>query len=213
MNDAINFLPAEFLRRTLLRTRLAQWSVVWAAVATAAGGGGLWKLSTDAALRQRVRDLEAQCAPLRELARESRQIQDRLQEISGRQSLLAQLDRAQHPLHVLGVVSQCAAAADKRLYVERLQLSPIEPASTPTNSPNTAAGGNPPVPASAPAAKAPVARTRLTLGGLAADDLAVARFMTGLRNSQIFERIDLNSSSRVPHPQGHARRYEIDGSL
>lgn len=207
MSECINLLPAEFQQRDLLRTRIMQWSAAWIVTAILMGGGALWKLSSGAALRQRAHNLEQQCAPLRGLIRENQQIKDRLAEISGRQSLFAELDRAQRPLQVLGIISHSAQAADKRIHVERLEWLPA-----PQPAVLKPASAHPAATTATPAKPLTLTeqRTRLVLTGLATDDIAVARFITGLRSVGVFHKVDLQSSSRVSVTGNLVRRYEID---
>jgi hypothetical protein len=207
MTEHANLLPASFQQRAMLRRRLVQWATVWLGTLLLLAAGAMWRVSSEAALRQEVLDLEEQCGPLRELAQENQTIRDRLAEISGRQSLFAELDRAQRPLQVLGIISESALATDQQLHVDRLQLSPIAQPTDPKPATTKAAtAAAPPV----KEVKTAPNHTSLVLSGLATDDLAVARFISGLRHSGVFHKVELQSSSRVPHLTGHARRYEID---
>ncbi|MDZ4685950.1 MAG: hypothetical protein SH850_12855 [Planctomycetaceae bacterium] len=204
MNDDINLLPLAFRQRDLFRTRLRQWSAVWTATLLLGVSGGAWKYAGGQSLRERVRSLEEQCVPMRELAQQNQTLQTQLHEFTGRQSLLAELEQAQRPVQLLGIISQSALATDKRLHVEQLQLTQEEvPVAPPTTPPANVAKPTNDKPVR------PVIRTRLVLTGLATDDLAVARFIAQLRGVAVFHSVDLESSSRVAHPTGHAQHYEV----
>jgi hypothetical protein len=204
MNDDINLLPLAFRQRDQLRTRLRQWSAVWILTLLIGVSGGAWKYAGGQSLRERVRSLEEQCVPIRDLARQNAALKTRLHEFTGRQSLLMELERSQRPVQLLGIVSQSAHATNQRLHVEQLHISQEE---VPLPQPTTPAKPDPAAANVKPAK--PAVRTRLVLTGLAADDLAVARFIAQLRGVAVFQSVDLESSSRVPHPTGHAQHYEV----
>ena len=50
----------------------------------------------------------------------------------------------------------------------------------------------------------------LKLEGLGIDDLAVARFVAGLRESNVFETVALKSSARVDSLPGECRRFSVE---
>ena len=55
-----------------------------------------------------------------------------------------------------------------------------------------------------------VEKVRLKLDGLGVDDLAVARFVAGLRESNVFETVALKASTRVDSLPGECRRFSVE---
>jgi Tfp pilus assembly protein PilN len=210
MTDQMNLLPWGFRLRLLAYTRLRQWLIVWGVAVAVLAAYGTVQTSRLHSQRARSQVLDAQCQPLRAMAAENKVISQRVAEISGRQSLLTTLDAAQYPLRLVGIVSQSTAATESRLFVEELGLTRSFVAAAPTVKPP--AGETSSAPSAAPAAQPPpsVERLRLTLTGIAADDLAVARFIAALRDAQVFDSVELKSSIGTDWKQGLARKYEVE---
>lgn len=194
MKTSVNLLSLDFRLRMLRRARLRQWLVM----------GGLSLLVTAALCfveyrklrqsRQEVRSQAEVCQPLKAMQIGTAQIRDRLAELRGRQSLLGELRDEQVPYRVVGVVSHSARKCRGRLRVERLDLSESEVAETKQDQPQDAAED----------------LTAVKLAGIAADNLAVARFVVALREFGVFERVDLKSSLGDAQSGGRSRKYLIE---
>ena len=173
----INLLPPEFRRWLLIRRRLLQWSVVWGLTAAVVASLGCWKVCRSQTQKQRLHVMKRQCEPQRRMAAENTQMQERVKEMAGRESLLRALDSAQYPLQLMGMVSQGVRTCDARVQVRKFSLTqtPNVPARPTTARRPTGTDELPPLPD----------LMRLQLAGTAVDDLAVARFITSLREDRV----------------------------
>lgn len=124
-----------------------------------------------------------------------------------RLALLEDFENKQFPLNLVGLVSESAVKSDHRIQVEdlsftRTQKTVIDPTSTRTRNPKRKA------------ALAKQSQTeeelKLVLKGTAADDLAVAKFIVSLRDSGVFERVELKSSIAEEIEGAKVRRYLLE---
>lgn len=194
MKTSVNLLSMEFRLRMLRRARLRQWLAM----------GGLSLLIAVAVCYMEYRKLDQVshkvrlqadiCKPLEATQIDTARIRERLSELRGRQSLLGELRDERVPYRVVGLVSHSARKCNGRLRVERLDLSESEV--------SDAKQGEMHDPAEAV--------TTIKLAGIAADNLAVARFVVALREFGVFEQVDLKSSLGDPHSGGKSRTYLIE---
>lgn len=202
----MNLLPCNIRMRLALQPRIRSWCLAACAAAVAGCGWFFCELEHLNRDRAALAALENRALPLQQLARDRDRIQRKLAEISSRESVLAHLDADRTPLAYVALVSRAAEATGGRLRVGKMhvQTAPMETAL-------------PPAPTSGPAApkarpqQAPAARTQteILLQGAAVDDLAVAAFVHGLRDSGAFQNVELNSSREAAVLQGVVRLYEV----
>ena len=121
----------------------------------------------------------------------------------GRQSLLTHLDAGLHPLQVIGLVSRSAEFVGGRLRVEKMSFQVIE-VSQPLVDQTAGQNG---VDLKQPA---PIKAFHLTLNGIASNYLAVSKFIIALRDSGLFESVELKSSERTEMAGGRARKFFVD---
>jgi hypothetical protein len=183
-----NLLPAAFRRRLLLRTRLRQWAPVWVLAVLVAAGLSYGQQRSLDAQRTELESLRKQAAPLEALTAQNRQVAASLAARAGRQSLLARLEPKLRPVQVVGVVSQSASRAERRIQVRNLSFAPA-----PVASPGSTARAPAPR-TSGPAVEPPRPPMQLSLGGIATDDLAIAGFVAALREIGVFRSVELRSS-------------------
>jgi hypothetical protein len=206
-----NLLPVAFRRRLLIHKRIRQWVPVWLiATTTAVVLAYCGQRSLDSQREQLAR-LEQQTEPLHALVRENEQLRARLDELAGRQSLLAVLEPKLKPVQLLGLVSHCARQAEARVQLQNVALGPA-PATAGIAAPPGSNRTTPSQPSGAPASP----RLRLDLTGIATDDLAIAEFVSALRERGLFRAVELRSSEDA-RPDGdgglHLREYTIECSL
>ena len=193
MKTHLNLLPWQFRCRLLARSRVRQWSVVWGiSFLITVGVCALTHLQLEAGRRE----LQVQhdtSSPLKSLQTQNEQIRARLDQLHSHQSLLVLLEQTQQPLWLIGLVSRHARNGGGRLQVQNFSLKQLQPAlrsgTEGIDSHNLA---------------------QLTLKGIAVDDLAVARFIVGLRDSGIFDSVELKSSIRTQVENISAREYSVE---
>jgi Tfp pilus assembly protein PilN len=186
MRTHLNLLPWKCRRSQTVRRRLRQWGVVWAAVAILTGAGCWLSAIERRTVQQAVGQLEQQVAPVETMRAQIASFREKLDRVRRREAVLVLLEDGRPPLALLGMVSRSARQCGGHLRVEQLTVRSSEPAKAPA-----------PVPAKADAtAKAPPSvSTAATIKGTAQDNLAVARFVLSLRQTQAFDRVELKSSA------------------
>ena len=108
-----------------------------------------------------------------------------------------------HPLQVIGLVSRSAEFVGGRLRVEKMSFQVIE-VSQPLVDQTAGQNG---VDLKQPA---PIKAFHLTLNGIASNYLAVSKFIIALRDSGLFESVELKSSERTEMAGGRARKFFVD---
>ena len=210
MKTHLNLLPCSFRKRMLIRTRLVQWCVLWAICLVCVSGACCAKYLTFASHKKLFARLDRKCDSLRVIHSQNKRLHKRLTELTGRESLLAELESARHPLCLVGIVSQSARRSEGSVQIHRFFLSTVQRApatSTQTNASKTGprkTQKRPTVKQTSPE------HNRLTLNGVAVDDLAVAKFIAGLRETGIFRSVELKSSSGTQYATNEARKYEVE---
>ncbi len=206
MKRFVNLLPWKYRRRQLIRRRALQWAALWAVLVPLGAAGVGAGLLQQAEVRQQVADLEAQYAPVAELARQLAEGRKTLRQWQERRDAAAALEETRPALTLLGLVSRCARACDGRLRIEKLSLQPRQ-TSAAAESPKAPPPGRPgpqaPRPASGPSAT-------VTIQGQALDNLAVAQFVAHLRETRAFERVELKSTAEQPGGPTPVRSYLVE---
>jgi len=201
MTASMNLLPASYRRGLLVRHRIRQWRLLWFAAAAiscavcAARGNSLIKVRGALAALQ-VRNL-----PLVEMQSQSHEFAMRIAALEGRESILNELTGVQQPLGLIAVVSRSAQQADRRLQVRTLaiqHLAPTEIAKKNSSSSDSDALA---------AAQSPT--VEITIRGVAIDDVAVARFVQALTDTNLFLSVELKSTLSVEHTDGPVRHYDV----
>ena len=177
MNDFINLLPLEYRRRVLLRHRLVLWAGIWAVSLAAAVGVSVSKHSAYREVRRKMEAAERAYRPLEQLTRQCITMQKELDQLHAKGTLLGQLRDKRPLLTLVGVASQSARQCRKRLVIRELLFERTL----------DQANGAAPETASTPWAS-------VTFKGDAKDNLSVATFVVGLRDSGLFRRVELKSS-------------------
>lgn len=189
----INLLPQSFCRWQIVRCRMRQWGMIWigVVVCTAVVHGSIGdrqKLE-----HAKLRALESEYAPVRRLLAEVTSTRSMIVELQNRESLALQIADEQPALSLVGIVSRAARQCDRDIYVQHLSL-------VRTQMPNdTRDRSRPPTP-----------QRKLTLEGLAASNLAVARFAASLRDAQVFDSVALKSAGTPAGDEDDARSYQLE---
>lgn len=193
---SINLLTWRFRIYLLIRARLVQWSVIWAGCSLILMGW--WQVENHrlGTARDAMAIMENRCTPVQQMQNQNVVLAKRVSELRSHQSLLTRLDDEQVPFRLLGLLSQKVADCSGAIRVDSLaidrRLEPETAAANPTRS--TPASTTAAV--AAPKSNAPRMRevTALTLSGMADDNITVAQFVGLLRDSGVFETVELVSS-------------------
>jgi Tfp pilus assembly protein PilN len=135
------------------------------------------------------------CAPLKKLQTELDAMRAELDDLQQREALAMSLADNVPDLTLLGVVSRAALRSDGTVYIEQLSLNREAPPTAKEES-DAAAG--------------PERGGVLTLRGGGVDNLSVARFVAALRDSEVFERVQLKSTGVQAAAGTGARSYLVE---
>lgn len=193
MTTCANLLPKRFRRKELIRTRTVQWLIGCGISCLVVTGVIHLRHSRLEMQRRQLAAMEAECVPLRKLQLRTAAARVRLAEMAERQTLLNRMPGEQPVLAAIAAVSRSATLPAAWVQVRHFTLNATAHESP---SPNASA------PADIPA--------RLVLHGIAADDIALAGFIGGLRDSGVFRLVQLKSSLKTSITDRVARDYHIE---
>ena len=196
MKNYLNLMPWKCRKAQLVRLRLRQWCVPWAVAGGLLVATGLVKWDQWRSSRDRVERLQRACEPTDALKEEIRSFARRAEALKAREALLAQLEHPRPALTLLGFVSRSAKECEGRLRVESLAMRS-------EGGPAGAAGRG-------SAESGPGQVASVTVKGIAADNLAVARFVLALRQTKAFNRVELKSSQEQPADRRRTRSYQVE---
>lgn len=212
MIPTLNFLPLSTRREYRFWLRLRQWSAVWIVVVALSLVAAVVQTSLVAEQHYQLSVLQTKVEPLRSLQREHEQYQQRLTLLESRESLLVMLERIEQPVQLLGIIGRSIGDERPEVQVYELELSPTQvvevvkaAAGPPPGAPTGPTGNTPPA-----TTTRTVDRVHLRLAGLGADDLAVARFVAGLREAGVFESVALKSSVHTAALSGECRQFTVE---
>ncbi len=190
MKTHVNLLPFEHRRRGLLRRTLLRWSLVWM-IGFGAGVVLLWL--EHGRYRRAVAETEAADAayqPLARLVRQSDASRNGLLQLHAKGTILGRLREDRPVIALISAAGASAAKCNGRLVVRSMVF---ERRNLQVQSAPPAPAGRAKTATQAPAERAPL-WAAVTFVGDALDNMAVATFAAGLRDSGLFTRVELKSS-------------------
>jgi hypothetical protein len=207
MKRHLNLLPWSLRCRMLLRQRLRQWAIVWSFLAVGCGvlyaqsWHGLSTTQDELELWQRravaVQSVHEKNGALR---RKIAALQERL-------TKYGHLNSEQIGFQLLATISQSSESVDGKIQVQNLAFRQTQVAEAPPETKT-------PVAPAAPGAAIKPPKMRevrtLSLTGIAANNLAVAQFVSSLRDSGAFQRVDLKSTKGSKVAGSGVRNYLVE---
>jgi Tfp pilus assembly protein PilN len=200
----VNLLPWPLQCRLLVFRRLRLWAYVALALLTSVS---IWYGWHALALFHTQGDLEAwrrRAAAVESIKSKNEELQRQLAQLQDRLARYGHLESEQIGFQLLATVSHCARTADARVTVKKLtfnsRLVPEE-AQTPSSS-------TPPEKNAAPQRMREV-RT-LALAGVAVNNLAVAHFVSALRDAEVFQHVELKSSQGDKLTSSEGRAFLVE---
>jgi hypothetical protein len=203
----MNLLPYKVRLRLATTPRIRAWCLTLCASAVAGSAWFFCEFENLNRSRQALARLEDRAHPLQQMVRDRNRIQHKLAETTSRESILSSLDANRTPLAYLAIVGQAAQNGGNRLHVTEMHVEtkPEAPAGDVAAVSPVTNGSKPPGPEQASLDT----QTEVLLTGAAIDDLAVAAFVRGLRDSEAFDDVELKSSREATARNGSIRHYEV----
>lgn len=215
MKPYLNLLPWKLRCRMLLRQRIRQWAMVWSALAVcsvlmyAQSWTGLTTAQEELEVWQR------RAVAVQSVQEQNAKLQRKIAALQERLVKYGHLNSEQIGFQLLATISQSSGAVDGKIQVQKLAFRQFQV----PEAPPAAAPGTPAAPVSAPVPGAPVKPPKmrdvrtLSLTGVAANNLAVAQFVSSLRDSGAFQSVDLKSSLGSKAAVGRMRNYQVECSF
>ncbi len=216
MSRAIDLMPRN-CREVLNRRRMVRrWSLVYVLTATALFGT-YWFLS----LANRVRGQERDSLAIKMKINWSRSevVNTLLKEIEEVEAAVTRYNRLAWPVRASEVIDAIAAAAPPAVSLSELSITPREEKPSSRQAAQGKSSGRNSAPANAPGAAPdpPRALMVIEMEGVAPDDTAVARFVSGLDSHALFSRVTLDFTRAKPLGGVEVRNFrvttEVDLSL
>lgn len=203
MKSSLNLLPFEYRVRELARRRLLQWSLVWVACAAMAFGVWWLKQSRCRAARLASEAAERDYRPLEVLIGESETMRTELEQLHAKGTVLGSLLDQRPVITLIGLTSQSVRQCRGRLVVRSMVFERHEEPLDHDDRKSKNAK-----PESTTGQARPWAL--VSLKGEAVDNVAVARFVVSLRDSGLFQRVELKSSVGKSSAQEKLRSYLVE---
>ena len=199
MLNHLNLLPLSFRARQLVSTYVRAWGLVWLLCAVGIGYGCFHRWNHLLILEQDAAFAAVSSQPIRDFQSEHRAIIKDIEKIEERESWLTDSD-SREAMQIIGIISHSAGATHGRVSVQNLELNAIERTAVARKDPEQPQTKQEPVIEQ---------RMQLDLTGIADDDLAVASFVAGLRDSGVFESVELKSSFTQIFDEHNSREYNV----
>ncbi|MDB5340630.1 MAG: hypothetical protein JWN70_6249 [Planctomycetaceae bacterium] len=202
MKQHLNLLPIQLRRRTLLRTRLRQWGFIWAtmcAVAILLLGRSWYVLS---AAYGDLATWERRASGVQAVHEQNERLRVQIEGLRRRLAKYGDLNSEQIGLKLLATVSQSSAKTSGSHQIQKLSFNQTLVADAPVHAtPNAATTATPP-------------KTRevraLVLSGVAKSNITIAEFVSTLRDSGVFQKVDLKSSQGNKTNTKGPRQYQVE---
>lgn len=206
MKTYINLLPWRFRRRMLVRLRLFQWATIWGLCMAISIGAVLVKYRLNAMEQARLDARRRADSRLFAQHRENAEITAGLAELHRRLAHLQSLENKEYPLNLLALVSDSTLHSDRQIQIREMTFNRSVRAAA------AAAAGSPAEKRSKEAKKEtpPQEISTLTLKGVARNDLAIAKLVVRLRDSGVFDQVDLKSSVGEEVAGRKMRKYLVE---
>lgn len=184
MKPHLNLLPWKLRCQMLLRQRLWQWCVGWSALALGFAVLLGWRWHGLVRAQEHLSDWQRRASTVQAIDTRNESLRRQIAALTARLGRYGHLESEQIGFQLLATISQSSTFCAGNIQVQKMTFKHVQVADT------TVAKD------AAPNAKAPPMRDvrKLLLNGVAKDNLAVAQFVSSLRDSGVFQSVDLKSS-------------------
>lgn len=204
MKQHLNLLPWKYQRKTLLRKRLRTWMVGWIAIVAVSGlmYGSLW--FKVAAARRDLGEAQRSAASAQAIDEQNAKLNRDVARLQDDIAKFGHLKNERLGIHLMAVVSQSWSRCGGKIQVQKMsfrETQVVEASSKPAV---------PPVPGTAAKPQPTVKVQALSITGVAANNLAVSHFVSALRDSGSFLRVDLKSSKGKQDRETGSHVYQVE---
>ena len=194
MKSHVNLLPYRVLRQQVVHRWLRRWLVIGcvAAAAMALAVGNLWHAAQVAGTQRE--QLEEDYRPVKKANRDIQSLRAQIAKLQQQKAISMALSDNQPPLTVVGLISRAAQSCRGNVVVQQLEFkrAAVSKSKGSTTDHRLRGAG------------------LLSLNGIGQSNVAVAQFAAALRDSGVFERVELKSTQAEKRVDGEFRNYSIE---
>jgi len=191
MKRSLNLIPMKSLRRQTIRRALRQWMIISAVTLVGVSAVAWWKWNQTNDKQRLLQAAQLQYAPLKKLEEETDSLRKDSVSLEQRERLALELSQKRSMLTLLGQLSLAASNAGGDVNVNQLEM---ETETRPGETDEEAA----------------TLESKLTLRGIGVDDVAIARFVAQLRDSQLFYDVQLTSTGSNKVGDIESKLYTVE---
>lgn len=183
----LNLVPDSFRQRVLLRRWGTRWLAIWL---TAAAGMVAFIVVLDRRIHwddQVCGSMESKARPIVEIQNACERIKAELAALEQEDALLRRLTNEGSPIESVGLVSLGAKQCEGRIWVQRVRFRTELPDEKKNPILANTSGGE--------SARHPT--QKLTVEGVGTDPLSVPHFVSALRDTKGFRKVELKSSLKT----------------
>ncbi len=201
----VDLLPSNIRVKVQVRTAMRRWARTWATLAAAVGVYCCIPLTALITASNAQTKIAARCEPLNKIEAEIIGTRRLVARLTNEKRELEKLNGVDHTLDLLNVLVQAAKASNGQIQLQKLGISIAK-----TKAPVTPSRRGAP---STPVATSPDLESSISLQGVAEGDSTLSTFVDSLRQSNVFKRVDLKSTSQIQSGYLTLQQYQLECRL
>lgn len=191
MKRSLNLIPMKSLRRQEIRRVFRQWLVLSAITVVGVSAVAWWTWNQSNDKQRLLQAAQQQYAPLKKLEEETESLRNESISLEQRERLALELSQKRSMLTLLGQLSFATKRAGGDVNINQMEMeTEARPAQTDEEMATM--------------------ESKLTLRGVGVDDVAIARFVAQLRDSQLFYDVHLTSTGSNKVGDIESKLYTVE---
>jgi hypothetical protein len=205
MKDRLDLVPLAFRRKMLWRSRCRQWGIATGLCAVVAIVVCVRQYHELQVRQKALAFRRLQAAPLEAVQTQNDELRKRIARYRDEQQLRVELESEQLAFHLLSTVSRSAATCIDGVQVQQFSFSRSRSTVSAQSANSERQSGL--------SDQTEIETLVMTVKGIGADNLTVSRFVVALRDSQVFDKVDLKSSMGGTGPARGVRTFVVECTL
>ncbi len=203
MKQHLNLLPWKLRCRLLLRRRLREWSTAWMLLAALLTAWYGWECQGVFRSQQLLSVAARRASTVQSIDTKNQKLRQQIDLLNARLAKYGHLQGEQLGFQLLATISHSSRYCAGRIQIQKMTFSHTQVAA-------------PPAPQGTDETeKFPTHRDvrKLSLSGVAKNNLTIAQFVTALRDAGVFQAVDLKSSQGNVLADAESRTYHLECSF
>jgi Tfp pilus assembly protein PilN len=201
----VDLLPSSIRNKVQLRAALRRWSRTWAVLVAVCIAYCCIPTTALITARHSQEEIASRCEPLKLTESEIATLQGLLASLTTEKRELEKLKSVDHTLDLLNVLVQAAKSSGGQIQLQKLGIT--------ITKAKTENGASRRDKASSQTGQATDAESSISLHGVADGESALSQFVESLRQSNVFNRVDLRSTSQFQSGDLKLQQYQLDCRL